>query len=282
MESYYLAPIENPKAMRTIIVATDYSEEGQNALEYGAALAKESGPKVVLYNSYQLSVHASNGLVSPETINRLVNENKETLQHLAARISKKYQVPTEYYSKYCLVEEGLTDLADQLKPDLVILGMRSNSLEYKLLGNTTTSIIQEAKFPVLVVPGGAKYKKPEKILFACDYLALPGENPLALLKILASNFNAEVQVFHVGNPSNSKSKAIVEEIDKMLAGVNHSYREVPGSDVLEGIAKGIEDFEADLLLMAHHKQGFWSSLFSSSRTRAMSLKVNIPLLALEG
>jgi nucleotide-binding universal stress UspA family protein len=109
--------------MQTIIVATDYSKEAQNALDYAACLAKQSNSKIVLYNSYRISVHAANGLISPETITKLVQENRENLKQTAARISKKYQIPVEYHTKYCSVEEGLNELAESIRADMIVMGM---------------------------------------------------------------------------------------------------------------------------------------------------------------
>ena len=273
--------------MQTIIVATDYSEEAQNALDYAACLARQSNSKIALYNSYRISVHAANGLISPETITKLVQENREKLKQTAARISKKYQIPVEYYTKYCTVEEGLNELAEQIRADMVIMGMRSNRLEYKLFGNTTISVIKNAYFPVLVVPEGATYKNLEKILFACDYHTI-SENALEILKQLALKFNAELQILHIGTTSLATTdfalkKAVLDEIERALKGLNYSFCEMEEEeDVERGIIKGLREFGADMLLMAHHKKGFWSSIFNKSRTREMALKVEIPLLALEG
>ena len=51
--------------MKTIIVATDFSKEAENALEYTGALAKLSGSKVVIFNSYSLPLHTSNSVFLP-------------------------------------------------------------------------------------------------------------------------------------------------------------------------------------------------------------------------
>lgn len=272
--------------MQTIIVATDYSAEAQNALTYAACLAKQSHSKIALYNAYRITIHAANGLISPETITKLVKENREILKHTAAQISKKYQIPVEYYTKYSSVEEGLHELAVQLRADMVIMGMRSNSLEYKLFGNTTISVIKNASYPVLVVPEGATYKNLERIVFACDYHSIT-DNALHILKQLALKFHAELQILHVGTSTlatrtPSSKKAVLKEIDTALEGINYSICELEDEDVERGIIKGLKAFGADMLLMAHHKKGFWTSIFTKSRTRGMALVVEIPLLALEG
>jgi len=270
--------------MQTIIVATDYSEEAQNAVSYAASLARISNSKLALFNSYKITVHAANGLISPETITKLVKENRENLKQAAARISKKHQIPVEYYTKYSSVEEGINELSEELRADLVVMGMRTNSLEYKLFGNTTTSIIKNAHYPVLVVPGGTVFKDPQRILFACDYQAI-SVSSFQILKQLALKFNAELQILHIdtasrSNLDRSSKTSVLKDIEKSLQGIN--YFVMDEEDVERGIIKGIHEFKADMLLMAHHKKGFWSSIFNKSRTKEMALKVEIPLLALEG
>lgn len=45
--------------MKTIIAATDFSDSAANAVQFAAAIAAQTHSRLVLFNAFQLSVHAT-------------------------------------------------------------------------------------------------------------------------------------------------------------------------------------------------------------------------------
>ena len=271
--------------MKTIIVATDYSNTANNALQYAAHLASVIHADLVLFNAFQLPVHASNTLIAPAGIDKLVAHNENRLQALAAETARKYPIKVGWVSKISDTVDELERQVDAYHADLVVMGMESNLLEDKLFGNTTTAAIRRLKFPVLVVPNDVPFKGIDKILFACEYSYLDENNNLELLKEFAQKFNARLQVFHV---ETNKKEVVpmaldmltIYAMDEKLAGVDHAYSYTEREDIGEGITKGIQAFQADMLVMVPHKAGFLASLFKGSITRKMTLRTKVPLLVL--
>jgi len=272
--------------MKTIIVATDYSKGAENALKYAVNIARFCKTNIVLFNSYQLSTHAANGLISPAGIDELVSKSKNRLKEYADKLSLQYGISFGAFSSDGLIEEELNALASDLDAAMIVMGMRGNSLEYKLFGNTTTSVVRSSGIPVMVIPEGLAFKLPEKILFACDYHQVPCDDTLNMLKDFTATFDAEVQVFHVGKTPDLATvggcpeSAVVSRLENSLIPLKHSYRDVEVNDIILGIREGIQSFKADVLVMAPHKYGFFESMFHKSKTREMVIKVSLPLLAL--
>jgi len=266
--------------MQTIIVATDYSANANNALQYAAELATYTKSKLILFNSYTLPVHASNTLLSRNVVDELIACNEEYLENIAQETSNKYKIVVDYYTRLSTFEEELDELVLKTKAELVVMGMHENDWSDSIIGNTTTAIIRHIKYPVLVVPQTAYFKPLEKILFAFDTDCDCPKSKLDVFKKIANCFHAEVQVFHVetGKPATKtvEENAIESSLDK----ANVSHKDVWTSTIVAGIERGIDEFDADLVVMVPHQLSFWHALGYSSETRKMALRTRIPLLML--
>jgi nucleotide-binding universal stress UspA family protein len=271
------------EVMKTIIVATDYSLNANNALQYAAELATYTKSKLILFNSYTLPVHASNTLLSANVVDELIGSNEEYLQNIAEETSNRYEIEVDYFTKLSNFEEELDELVLKTKAELVVMGMHESDWSDSIVGNTTTAVIRHAKYPVLVIPQTAFFKPTEKILFAFDSDCIYPKNKLSVFKEIANCFHAEVQVFHVETVHEHRKNVDAKTSDDVIKGLSEcdpSYKDVYVSDVIAGIEKGIEEFGADLVVMVPHKLTFWEALGYSSKTRKMALRTNVPLLVL--
>ncbi len=274
--------------MKTIIVATDYSPTAENALAYAAQLARLTSSKMVIFNAYHLPIPSAEGVMPMLDLQEFIAENKARLTKIAEETAKNYEVKVEAQSGTSLLQDELDALCHQYPEPLVVVGMRGNSLERKIFGSITTSVVRRGKYPVLVVPAEAHFQDIAKILFAYDYHTLKDTNLLSPLKKLAQHFRAQIQVLHL---MQTPALTFMEEdipftikkgpsLEKIFRGIKHNYKELETEDIVGGIEKGIEEYGADLLVMVPHKPGFWDNILNRSKTRKMALKTHIPLLAL--
>ncbi|MGV3704089.1 MAG: universal stress protein [Arcticibacter sp.] len=272
--------------MKTIIVATDLSKDANNALEYAAALARIANAKLVLFNSFVIPTHAANTLLPASGIEKMIASNKASLEYVALKTACTYDIEVSTVSKLAEIQEELDKMVDEYQAELVVMGMRGDSIDQKLFGNTTTSIIAHAKYPVLVIPQDAKFKGMSKILFACDEKCPTANATLTKLRDIASDMKAEVQVLHVDKLMKKTEEALVtgsigqSALKEQFEGLNHSYRDIDGSSVIEGIERGVNEYNADLLVMVPQKHGLWDSLVHRSKTRIMASRSKVPLLSI--
>lgn len=272
--------------MKTIIVATDFTAEAENALAYASAAAKDLKAKLVLFSSFSISVHATNSRLPATAIENLIEQNNTKLKERAEQIASQYGIETEYESGLMLqVSEELAILYEKHQAELIVMGMAANSLAQDLFGNTTTAAIMKLKYPVLAVPLGAKYNKIKKILFACDVLRGVQKTILERIKNFAAALNAEVQIFHVQNKvklleNDTQHLASKVSIDEGLEGVSFFYKNVESGTVIEEIKNEIESFNADILIMMPLRYGFWDSLIHRSKTRIMASSSKVPLFSI--
>jgi len=268
--------------MKTILVATDYSATADNAVQFAANLAKVFKAELILFNAFHPSVHVSNSLVSPESIDAIMTDNKNRLKALAKETGKRYQIEVQGVTRAMDTVETLEDYTTWHKADLVVMGMDSNLTEYKVFGNTTTAVIRRLKTPTLVVPNGIWYKGFSKILYACEPAFVSDNNHLALLDEITRQFGAELQLLHVETKEYDADTVSnnIHAMHAVVKQINHSYNVIENPSVGDGILEGVKEWQADLLVMVPHRPGFWERLFNGSTTREISLRTRVPLLIL--
>lgn len=271
--------------MRTIIVATDFSKEAENATEYAGAAAASLNAKVILFNSFNMPVHLANSLLPASNVAEVMEQNNQILEARAKKLADDYAIRTEYESGLLLdVSKELKEIIVKHDADLVVMGMAPNSLAQDLFGNTTTAAIMKLKFPVLAVPSDVRYDGIRKILFACEVTRGVHQNILDQIRNLSLLLNAEITIFHVRDKvtdmGKSSTHSSMKDIEKGLSGVSYYYKNVDSDAVIETIKEEVQTSDANLLIMVPYRYGFWNSLLHRSKTRIMASGSSIPLLSI--
>lgn len=272
--------------MKTILVTTDYSSDATNAVHYAAKLAAYFNANLLLFNAFQLSVHTSNAFMSPSAVDHMIANNETRLNELAKELADSYNIDVKGITYVSLVDEELKKLVKENRVDLVVMGMQNDLPENKLLGNTTTTVIRKAEFPVLVVPFGVEFNNIEKILFARDENAIHEEDKnIKLFKEIAEGFKADVEVFHVEKMPVKHTEELdddmqEDELEQVLNGTHHAYKMTNATKIADSIVDEMKSYQPSLLVMIPHKGTFMDRLLKRSITRKMIMETKVPLLAL--
>lgn len=271
--------------MKTILVATDFSPEADNAAIYASNFAADTGVKIILFHLYHVSIHALNARVQSSSIDELKAARTKKLFDAAKKLSEDYKIEVTPILKMGDFQNELQKTIDVTQAEIIIMGMLKDSIEQDLLGNTTTEALQRLKFPVLAVPLHATYKGLKTILFACDITRGIQKTILEKVQKIAVRLGASIEIFHVTNKINElenkqKETKVTEHFADGLHGTNYYYKNVKSNLIIEAIQDEITQINADLLIMIPHKYGFWDSLVHISKTRKMASRSEIPLLSL--
>lgn len=271
--------------MKTIIAATDYAVLAENAVDYAAAaIAGLNNYRLVLFNDFSLPIHSMSKAVSAQDIQDLIDENKVLLEAKALLLAEQYGIEVIPVTTFSFVANAIKDLVAQYEPELIVMGMEEKTLEQELLGNTTTSVIKKLHVPVLAVPAKIKYNGLKKVLFSCDAVHGVSQPLLERIKEIALITKAEVEVLLI-NETIEELKAkgadpdCLRRIDEGLEGIDYYYKNIKSDSIIQGISDEIKRLDADLLIMAPQKYGFWGSMVHRSKTRLMASGLAIPLLS---
>ena len=269
--------------METILVATDYSAAATNAIAYAANLARHLKARLVLCHAYYMMVTHMEVPKELPGENELKAENIARLRKLADEITKNYGIEVTHITGPMPASDFLLTTFHQTKASLVVMGMRELSkLDQWLFGSTTSSVINEAAFPVIVVPENRPYSPLSKILVATD-LQLHKIKSLALIGQLAQAYQGHVQLLHIAESSlekTSPAERSTTEFENLLPNVSREYVFSTHKDITAGIKQAITNYAPDLLVMIPQHHDFWDIAFNKSNTRKLAFQSSIPLLAI--
>ena len=267
--------------MKTILVPTDFSKAASNAAEYAVNLAKEMKATVLLFHVYYVPIPVSEVpvIISPDEFQA---DNEALLKKEAANLKEKTGVEVRYLAKMGFAMDEI--LEEEKNATLIVMGMKgANKLSEALIGSTTTATLRKATVPVLVIPEKAKYKKPKKIVFACDYDSRTDVHTLDALKELMKTFCSKIYVVNVKQKKESVSveKAVAGvKLEGKLCDLQHIYYFLEKEDLIEGINEFVEDKQADMVAIIPHRYSLMERLFHKSISKKMAFHTRVPLLAL--
>ncbi|MDP1747379.1 MAG: universal stress protein [Bacteroidota bacterium] len=269
--------------MKTIIVPTDFSETAENALNYAIELGKMMDATIILLHA--CDIPASRGGIGSPVPPDLIEKNERVLQKLERHI-KTTDPPIKF--ELCVQSKSIVrrikELTHEKGAELVVLGISENGVfEKSIVGSNTSKAISKLMTPVLMVPTKAKFKSPEKIVFASDYLELKNDRPLNALLNFITFFNSNlfiVNVKGVDEKTSSKSVAAFINVRKILRKVNYSIHHTVNENVVNGINDFVKKVDAEIIAMIPRKHNFFYRLFNFSKTKKMAFYSHVPLLVL--
>ncbi|APS00219.1 universal stress protein [Pajaroellobacter abortibovis] len=140
--------------LKTILVATDFSEISDRALTYAAELAEKFNARIVLLHAYEIPVFSfPDGAVvaTVDIISKLTNSANNALQKSAQQIAQK-GIAIEALLREGPPAEEVNRAVAEVEADLIVIGTHGRrGIARALLGSVAEKIIHISSRPVLVI-----------------------------------------------------------------------------------------------------------------------------------
>ncbi len=137
-----------------ILVATDFSDTSEAALEYAIDLAKSFGAKITLAHLYELPVYTfpSGAMVaSVDFATQLMSGAQQATEASCAKHAKDGVEMTPVVREGTAWEE-IHKIANEVDADLIVIGTHGRrGISHALLGSVAEKIIRTATRPVLTI-----------------------------------------------------------------------------------------------------------------------------------
>ncbi|TAJ15575.1 universal stress protein [Marinilabiliaceae bacterium JC017] len=266
--------------MKRILLLTDFSDTARNAAMYALKMFENEKVYFNLLNAYDLEFSGSPYIMQVKE--ELAEESLKGLKNELSLLHRRYpNARVELASRFgSLLDVVRQELGDYV-PDLIVMGCRGETaLENFLLGSNAYEIIKTIDAPILVVPKHAKFKKPDKIVFATDLQDFKVDEIVEPLREIAHQFEAALLFVNVLEDEYVNRLDAEETIASHFPGINLSFNFIEGENVSNGIFKFMDDNEADIVTMIRHNVGFFERLFHPSVTKQMVLHPEHPMLIL--
>lgn len=144
-------------AYRTVVVGTDGSESSYRAVERAAAVARDSGARLVLACAYYPAekdiVNAAQDALGDEAYQVVGSAPADdSLSRAADRAAKAGATDVERVAKIGAPVETLMKILREQEADLLVVGNRGlNTLAGRILGSVPSDAARRAKCDVLIV-----------------------------------------------------------------------------------------------------------------------------------
>jgi nucleotide-binding universal stress UspA family protein len=274
------------QAFSPIVVATDFSDSAERAMQRGAQIAKQLEAKLHLIHVVRpLDIYPG---ADPAAGYRLNHEQalhaavKNRLDALAASLRKDFAIPVVVATRIGRAHKEIANYAAAKDAYLVVTGARGeHTLLDLLIGSTASRLLRLATYPVLIVKNTET--KPYKTAIAAVDFSPGSITALELARALAPS--AQIEVLHVYDTDHddrmrqagmdetfilNRQEHIIKDAEKHLdielAKLNDEKisRNVVAAYPAASICERVEVLRSDLIVLGRHgKSGMQELLLGS-------------------
>ncbi len=256
--------------IRKISVATNFTEEADNAIDYAIFLAKK-------YNAGLDIIHA----VLPARIGKgeLVAAAYGNLRKIRDSINKKHGIKAKVFSRMGNVTDFIYKYCVENKTDLLIIGVQNHVKKY--FGDSTSyEIIMKIECPVLSVPLSFKKQEFGHILYPVRNVK-GVEEKLSYSKPFLDKHYSKLHLVCFGQQISAKLDEVVEMALK--DGISVDISNYPASstkDITSQIITLANEFKHDLIVINATAEKDWYRLFGENYTEYILKKADIAVLSI--
>lgn len=267
--------------MKQIIVATDFSDCGNNAARYALQLAKALKANLVLANfaSLQASYLSMPVTIDIGTVLDRAHEYLVNLQNVLNKEESEIKITVQVREAGFF--SGLKAICKDMQPYLVVLGSQGYSDDPFKLGSNAVYAMKNLAWPLITVPAKFSFEPIQKIGMACD-LNTTSVPAVQALQLFANEMGAEVCVLNAGEPGHYNSEAVFEaaRISSLFNSVKTSYHFIESKNVDDDIIDYFQKEKVQLVAVMPRKYSFLKNLVHVSHTRHYIIYCGIPVLVL--
>ena len=275
--SIFTLQIQYP--MKTVIAATDFSDNANHAVGFAADFAKKTHAKLIIFNAVTIQPIWSEYPVPEELYEEAVDASKDNLTKLKNDMEKR----TDGTIKITVVEKSgtfrneLEQLCGKENPLAIFIASHlAGPLERILIGSHALSAAKHNDFPVIVVPELANFISFGKIALALDLLDPWDDYPFHWVKDWMQFFDSTLDIVYITPHGGVSPNELPEAIDiqNMLSGLSPHFHLIENKKVVDGILEYVEVNNPDLLVV-FPKKHTW---FHKSESNPLIFQPPVPLM----
>jgi nucleotide-binding universal stress UspA family protein len=277
------------KAIKSILVPTDFSDVALNAYCYALRLADSLDASIdLLYVIPPVTSNPGYGTFVDTLNTRLQKEARTELStFLAKGVSltndKLKHIPrVATFIKIGDLRYAISSHVDGQDNQVMVMGTAGRRDGWDdFLGTNTSTLINRAPCPVLVVPHDTDYHPIEAVCFATDLNDVSTLQAGQLLHALRP-LQPKMYFLHVrtdqGKATSYDLDLLREVFDRPGTGQRASFDERQASDTVGAIFSYATENDCDLVVMHRPDRSWFHRLLVKSNTREAVLRAQLPLL----
>ncbi|MEH6307861.1 universal stress protein [Olivibacter sp. CPCC 100613] len=275
--------------MKSIIIATDFSNAAHTAAYYAAHLSTDLHvDTLVIYHSYNNELYITTDVPIPNQQQLQLQRTKslvalEELQTaLGNIIPKSTNIRLETNDQTLL--SGIETLIAKYPTEMVVIGTTGKSnLEHVLMGSNAMSLAKGINIPLLLVPANHSFSYPKQAVLACDLKQTEETLPIEYIHHFVHVLNLKLHILNIqAHNSETIADTIPEQykLHELLDDLDPIYHYIDNEDAARSIIRFASEQHIDLIISIKKNYSFFKDLFHKSITQKLAFKTTLPLLLL--
>ena len=272
--------------MKTIIVPTDFSAASKNAAFYAVDFAKAIHAEVILLHSINIPIAISEVQTNAETIDLLEEDAKDNIEQLRVSLVQHSGETVKITATVTMggVLNDINNIANINETAVIVMGVNgAGAAERFILGSNSMAAMRNLEYPILIVPGSAKFTQIKKIGVAWDLKNIAEIMPAKDIKKLLEAMHAELHFIYMStafDPHKPKTFPSSGSLQSTFTGYDPKFHFAFGRTIEEGISECVVQNEIDLLITIPMNHGIIGSMFHRSISKEIALHLTVPIMAL--
>ncbi|ARK12360.1 universal stress protein [Fibrella sp. ES10-3-2-2] len=269
--------------MKTLAVATDFTDGSHWATDYALELARQLHTRLILVHIYDplpAITPAQEWLTS--TAESQYFRAIHQLQQLSNELTKRSD-GTVTITVVARPGSPATELAAEAAAqhaDLLVMSLAgANPLEDRLDGSLATDMIPRTKLPMLLIPPGALFRSPRHMLLAIDLSCPINAGAMTTVLRFAHLLHGSLDVVCVEDEPDDQEKKAAGQIRDLLRHQPHTFTFIPGYDVSIALENFVAAYKSNLLVMLPRAHSLLRTYLLESTTQEVARLTTIPVLA---
>ncbi|GAB4033854.1 universal stress protein [Spirosoma jeollabukense] len=270
--------------MKTIVLATDFSNNAKQAAYFAAHLAKDQKANLLLFHAFHLwpDNPAKEGDF-PLSVKMMQADSEKALKHLTSEIQDEVglELPIRYAVREGHTMNAIREFTQAEHADLLVMSTVGTApASAQLMGSIATGMVAETDVSLLLIPPGAGYAQIKNMVLCIDLSQPPNAVALETALTFTRSFDCVINVVCVSAyPDDEELKERAEHIRRLLIPQPHTLSIVAGDEVYDTLLQFAHVNKADLIMMLPQTRNWLQKLFSEGETQRIARLTDIPLLA---
>ena len=272
--------------MKTILLPTDFSKNSINAIEFAMNFFRVEVCHFYIINVQKASSFVTDDMMSvsfSSTIyNTIVDAAKKSIENVISMMTSKYH--NKNHTFHSIVDyDNFIDSIDQASKiyniDFIVMGTQGASgIKKYVFGSNTVRVMQRLEIPVLAIPEGCVFAKPDKVALLTDNVFKKDINRLNPLKNLLENFEATIIgisfKFHELNSNATFLEALFQKVE-------YKVLDVSNQDLFSCTEKFLFDNNFKILAILNEKHSFLERLLNTNDVERFGFNIHMPLFVMD-
>lgn len=258
--------------MKTIVLATDFTDSAAQVGDYALALATQLRARLVIVHAYEhgpdADSHAAHMARLEQIRERLIRTGNGSVE--IAAIARQGEP-----------RASIEAVVAEQQADLLVMALADNRpYTARFLGSLPTEMIPQTSVSMLILPPGIHYNPLKTIVLALDLSEPVDAVVLGWANEFLVQLGATVHIICMDDDPDPQQKEAAQHIQRLFNGLPHTFRFLPGNDLTTTLDEYFSTHPADLIMLLpkhHSRLGLW---LMESVTQQVARQATVPVLAL--